>query len=190
MLPVGRPDSVLASLRYAFHFDAGRYARYLREYAEKRGVRRIEGRVAEVRLRPADGFIASLALQGGRAVEGELFVDCSGFRSLLLGQTLDVGFECWNHWLPCDRAVAVSSDSSGPLLPFTRSTADSAGWRWRIPLQHRTGHGHVYCSEFMTDEDAVARLMGRSLSRSPAQGATKRTAERRADTALRTGVLS
>lgn len=159
MRPVGGPDSVLASLRYAFHFDAGRYARYLREYAEKRGVRRIEGRVAEVRLRPGDGFIASLALQDGRAVEGELFVDCSGFRSLLLGQTLDVGFECWNHWLPCDRAVAVSTDCSGPLIPFTRATADSAGWRWRIPLQHRTGHGHVYCSEFMTDEDAVSRLM-------------------------------
>lgn len=159
MRPKGGPDSVLASLRYAFHFDAGRYARYLRAYAEKLGVRRIEGRVADVRLRAEDGFIASLAMQDGGVVAGELFVDCSGFRSLLLGDTLGIGFERWDHWLPCDRAVAIASESSGPLLPYTRATADSAGWRWRIPLQHRTGNGHVYCSEFMTDEGAVERLM-------------------------------
>ncbi|MBV8804970.1 MAG: tryptophan 7-halogenase, partial [Sinobacteraceae bacterium] len=158
MRPVGGPDSVLASLRYAFHFDAGRYARYLRQYAERKGVKRIEGQVTDVRLRPGDGFISSLALHDGRAVEGELFVDCSGFRSLLLGQTLNVDFETWSQWLPCDRAVAMPTERSGPLVPKTLATADSAGWRWRIPLQHRTGHGHVYCSEFMSEEEALARL--------------------------------
>jgi tryptophan halogenase len=98
-------------------------------------------------------------LQDDRRVDGELFLDCSGFSSLLLGQTLNVGFEDWAHWLPCDRAVAVPCESAGPLLPYTRATADSAGWRWRIPLQHRTGNGHVYCSEFMSDEEGAVRLM-------------------------------
>ncbi len=159
MRPQGGPDSVLASLRYAFHFDASAYARYLRDQAERKGVKRIEGRITDVRLRPEDGFIASVVLHDGRALEGDLFIDCSGFRSLLLGTALGIEFERWDHWLPCDRAIAVPCESTGPLLPFTRATADSAGWRWRIPLQHRTGHGHVYCSEFMSDDDALARLM-------------------------------
>ena len=159
MRPEGGPESVLASLRYAFHFDAGLYARYLRKHAERKGVKRIEGRIMEVRLRPEDGFVASLALQDGRVVDGELFLDCSGFSSLVLGQALNIGFEDWGQWLPCDRAVAVPCESSGPLLPYTRATAASAGWRWRIPLQHRTGNGHVYCSEWMSDDDAAARLM-------------------------------
>jgi tryptophan halogenase len=157
--PKGGPGSVLASLGYAFHFDAGLYAQYLRRYAEGRGVRRIEGKIVDVRLRPDDGFISSVVLQDGRAVEGELFLDCSGFRSLLLGQTLNIGFEDWSHWLPCNRAVAVPCESASPLLPYTRSTADAAGWRWRIPLQHRTGNGYVYCSDFIGDDAARTRLL-------------------------------
>ena len=159
MRPKGGPESVLSTLRYAFHFDAGLYAAYLRRYSEARGVRRIEGKVVEVRQRPEDGFISELLLQDGRTVEGELFLDCSGFRSLLLGQALDIGFEDWSHWLPCDRAVAVPCKRSFPLPPYTRCTADEAGWRWRIPLQHRTGNGYVYCSEFLSDDAAGARLL-------------------------------
>jgi tryptophan halogenase len=157
--PRGGADSVLASLGYAFHFDAGLYAQYLRKYAEARGVRRIEGKIVDVRLRPDDGFITSVALQGGQTVEGDLFLDCSGFRSLLLGQTFNIGFQDWSHWLPCDRAIAVPCESTAPLLPYTRSTADAAGWRWRIPLQHRTGNGYVYCSDFIADDDARATLL-------------------------------
>jgi tryptophan halogenase len=157
--PRGGPDTVLASLGYAFHFDAGLYARYLREYAQAQGVLRIEGKIVDVRLRPDDGFITSVTLQDGRAVEGELFLDCSGLRSLLLGQTLKVGFEDWSHWLPCNRAAAVPCERVSPLLPYTRSTADAAGWRWRIPLQHRTGNGYVYCSDFIGDDEARTRLL-------------------------------
>ena len=157
--PKGGPDSVLASLRYAFHFDAGLYAQYLRKYAESRGVRRIEGKIVDVRLRADDGFITSVVLQDGSSVAGELFLDCSGFRSLLLGQTLNIGFQDWSHWLPCNRAVAVPCESTAPLLPYTRSTADAAGWRWRIPLQHRTGNGYVYCSDFIADDEARTRLL-------------------------------
>jgi tryptophan halogenase len=157
--PKGGPESVLASLGYAFHFDAGLYAQYLRKYAESRGVRRIEGKIVDVCLRPDDGFITSVVLEGGRTVTGELFLDCSGFRSLLVGQTFNIGFEDWSHWLPCNRAVAVPCESTSALLPYTRSTADAAGWRWRIPLQHRTGNGYVYCSDFIGDDDARTRLL-------------------------------
>jgi tryptophan halogenase len=150
---------VLAALRYAFHFDAGLYAKYLRRYSEARGVVRIEGRIVNVNLRPDDGFISGVTLQDGRLVEGELFLDCSGFRGLLIAQTLNVGFEDWSHWLPCNRAVAVPCESVAPLQPYTRSTADAAGWRWRIPLQHRIGNGYVYCDEFISDEAARTRLL-------------------------------
>jgi tryptophan halogenase len=160
MRPKGGKDSVLASLGYAFHFDAGLYARYLRKYSEALGVRRIEGKIVDVRLRPDDGFIDSVVLDHGRVVEGELFLDCSGFRSLLIGQTYKIDFQDWSHWLPCNRAVAVPCDRTSPLLPYTRSTADTAGWRWRIPLQHRTGNGYVYCSDYLADDDARARLLG------------------------------
>lgn len=159
MRPKGGPESVLASLRYAFHFDAGLYAKYLRQYSEARGVARIEGRIVHVNVRPDDGFISGVTFQDGRLVEGDLFLDCSGFRGLLIAQTLNVGFEDWSHWLPCDRAVAVPCTRVAPLLPYTRSTADEAGWRWRIPLQHRTGNGYVYCSEFLSDDAAQSRLL-------------------------------
>ena len=157
--PRGGPDSVLSLLKYAFHFDAGLYANYLRGYAEARGVTRMEGKVVHVDLRPEDGFIRGVTLQDGRVVEGDLFLDCSGFRGLLIGQALGVGFEDWSRWLPCDRAVAVPSERVVPLRPYTGSTADAAGWRWRIPLQHRTGNGYVYCSEFISDDAAATRLI-------------------------------
>jgi tryptophan halogenase len=159
MRPQGGPDSVLASLGYAFHFDAGLYARYLRRYSEARGVQRIEGKIVDVRLRGEDGFIESVVLDDGRTVQGDLFLDCSGFRSLLLGKTYGIEFLDWSRWLPCNRALAVPCEKAAPLLPYTRSTADAAGWRWRIPLQHRTGNGYVYCGDFIADDDAGARLL-------------------------------
>lgn len=157
--PKGGPGAVLASLRHAFHFDASLYAAYLRRYSESRGVRRIEGKVVDVRRRPDDGFVSEVLLEDGRSVEGELFLDCSGFRSLLIGQTFDIDFDDWSRWLPCDRAVAVPCQRAATLTPYTRVTADEAGWRWRIPLQHRTGNGYVYCSQYLSDEAARGRLL-------------------------------
>jgi tryptophan halogenase len=159
--PGGDRNSVLASLRYAFHFDAGLYARYLRTYSEARGVVRVEGKIVDVKCRSDNGYIDSVLLASGRAVSGELFIDCSGFRGLLIEQTLKAGFESWSHWLPCNRAVAVPCESSGTLLPYTRSTADAAGWRWRIPLQHRIGNGYVYCSDFISDGAAHLQLLSK-----------------------------
>jgi tryptophan halogenase len=133
------PKSPLSQIAYAFHFDASLYARYLRQYAEARGVRRIEGRIVDVNLRETDGHVASLTLQSGQVVEGGLFIDCSGMRALLIEGALKAGFEDWSHWLPCDRAIAVPCASAKVLHPYTRSTARQAGWQWRIPLQHRVG---------------------------------------------------
>jgi len=157
--PVEDPRLILSSLSYAFHFDAGLYAAYLRRYAEARGVIRIEGKVLDVELRGEDGFIRALRLEGARRVEADLFIDCSGFQGLLIEQALNTGYEDWTHWLPCDRAVAVPSETVSPLRPFTRSTAHAAGWQWRIPLQHRIGNGHVYCSRFLSDDEAAATLL-------------------------------
>jgi len=154
------PKSPLSHIRYAFQFDATLYARFLRKYAEQRGVQRIEGRITEVRQREGDGFVTGVALQSGQVVEGDLFIDCSGFRALLIEGALKTGFEDWSHWLPCDRAVVVPSASNGPLTPYTRATARAAGWQWRIPLQHRVGNGHVYSSKFMSDDEATAILLG------------------------------
>jgi tryptophan 7-halogenase len=162
--PASDPRSPAADFRYAYHFDAGLYAQYLRAVAERHGVRRIEGKVADVRLRPQDGFIESLALADGKAVSGELFIDASGFRGLLIEQALRTGYDDWSEWLPCDRAVAVACESAGDLTaeltPYTMSTARTAGWQWRIPLRHRIGNGHVYCSGLMSDEEAEAQLLG------------------------------
>jgi tryptophan 7-halogenase len=153
-------NSPLSRVAYAYHFDAGLYAQYLRRYAEARGVRRIEGEIIDVRLRGTDGFIESVTLRSGQAVAGELFIDCSGFRGLLIEQALQAGYEDWTHWLPCDRAVVVPSEKTSAATPYTRSTARTAGWQWRIPLQHRTGNGHVYSSAHLTDEEALAALLG------------------------------
>jgi tryptophan halogenase len=159
MPPTGT-NSPLATITYAFHFDASLYARYLRELSEARGVVRTEGRIAHVVQRADDGWIEALLLEDGRRIEADLFIDCSGFRSLILGETLKTGFVDWSHWLPCDRAFAVPTERTDPLLPYTRSTAHSAGWQWRIPLQHRTGNGHVFASAFMDNDKALATLQG------------------------------
>jgi tryptophan halogenase len=149
----------LNQMLYAFHFDAGLYARFLRNYAERAGVRRIEGKVVDVKLRGEDGHVESIALGDGQSIEGELFIDCSGFRGLLIEQALETGYEDWTQWLPCDRAIAAPCTHGGPLSPFTRSTAHESGWQWRIPLQHRMGNGHVYCSSFISDDDAERVLV-------------------------------
>jgi len=153
------PGSPLSEIVYAFHFDAGLYARFLRGYAEQRGVQRIEGKIVRVHQRPLDGFITEVELADGQRVGGDLFIDCSGIRALLIEQTLQTGYDDWTDCLPCDRAIAVPCASAGPLLPITRSTAHSAGWQWRIPLQHRTGNGHVYSSRFIGEDEATAILM-------------------------------
>ena len=153
------PGSPLADIAYGYQFDAGLYARYLRELAERRGVQRIEGRIVDVVQRGEDGFIEAVVLQGGARIEGELFIDCSGFRGLLIEQTLKAGYEDWSRWLPCDRAMVVACASAGPLTPYTRVTARAAGWQWRIPLQHRTGNGYVYSSRHISDDEAAASLL-------------------------------
>jgi len=146
-------------MNYAFHLDASLYAKFLRQFSEPYGVRRIEGKIAEVRTDADSGAIASLRLESGLEVEGDLFVDCSGFRGLLIEQTLHAGYEDWTHWLPCDSAVAVQTKSVGDPLPYTRSIAREAGWQWRIPLQHRVGNGLVYCSRYLSDEQARQTLL-------------------------------
>lgn len=153
------PTSPLASVAYAYHFDATLYARYLRTFAERHGVVRVEGKVVDVELRSEDGFVDAVVMQDGRKIEADLFIDCSGFRGLLIEQALQTGYEDWSHWLPCDRAVAVPCERVSDPTPYTRSTARKAGWQWRIPLQHRTGNGLVYCSQFMSDDEAVSTLM-------------------------------
>ncbi|HET7062825.1 MAG TPA: tryptophan halogenase family protein [Rudaea sp.] len=161
-------NSPLSNIAYAYHFDAGLYARYLRAYAEKRGVRRTEGKIVGVEQRGSDGFVEAVVLESGEKVGGDLFIDCSGFRGLLIEQTLKAGYEDWTHWLPCNRAMAVPSENVGPPTPYTRSSARTAGWQWRIPLQHRTGNGYVYSSEYISDDEAAATLLknleGRALA--------------------------
>jgi tryptophan halogenase len=160
-------SSPLSTYSYAYQFDASLYAAYLRASAEARGVQRIEGRIMDVGLHGESGFVESVTLASGDRIEADLFVDCSGFRGLLIEQTLQAGFDDWSRWLPCDRAFAVPCDTKGPLTPFTRATAHDAGWFWRIPLQHRVGNGHVYSSAHCDDESALAALL-RQLE-SPAQ---------------------
>jgi tryptophan 7-halogenase len=146
-------------MNYAYQMDASRYARFLRTLSEKHGVRRIEGKIAKVNTNPANGHITSLLLDSGSVIEGDLFIDCTGFRALLLGQTLGVEYEDWSHWLYNDSAIAIQTDATGPALPMTRTIANAGGWQWRIPLQHRMGNGIVFSSRYMEEEAAKAILM-------------------------------
>lgn len=157
MRPTGA-NSPIAELAYAYQFDATLYAQYLRTLSIANGVRRVEGKIKAVRLRP-DGFIDELRLEDGQAYGADLFIDCTGFRSLLLGETLKVGFLDWSHWLPCDRAIAVPCTRAEPAAPLTRSIAHAEGWQWRIPLQHRDGNGLVFSSAFMSEDRARDLLL-------------------------------
>ncbi|HEX8667380.1 MAG TPA: tryptophan halogenase family protein [Allosphingosinicella sp.] len=149
------------SINYAFQFDASRYAAFLRRFAEKRGVVRTEGRIVKVHQQPESGFIESVELTGGRRVRGDLFLDCSGFRGLLIEGALETGFEDWSRWLPTNRALAVPCERVEDPVPYTRCTAYEAGWQWRIPLQHRTGNGYVFCDAFIGADEAAANLLSR-----------------------------
>jgi tryptophan halogenase len=152
-------NSPLGDIANAFHFDAGLYAQYLRSLSEARGVVRSEGKIVQTVLRASDGFIESLVLASGEKITGDFFIDCSGTRALLIGAALGVPYDDWSHWLPCNRAIAVPCESVSPLLPYTRATAHSAGWQWRIPLQNRIGNGHVYSSQFMSQDEATSILL-------------------------------
>lgn len=145
-------------LSYAYHLDAGRYARFLRQFSEKLGCVRIEGKISQV-TQHSNGDIRSLVLDDGREVAGDLFIDCTGFRALLIEQTLKAGFERWDHWLPCNKAVVVQTQSAATLPPYTRAIAHDAGWQWKIPLQHRVGNGLVYAADYMSDDVARQRLL-------------------------------
>ncbi len=155
-------------MNYAFHIDAGLYARFLRGFSERLGVERIEGKIVEVKTDPESGYIASIRLDSGLDLEGDLFIDCTGFRGLLIGQALHVGYEDWSHWLYCDSAVALQTASTVEPWPYTRSIARDAGWQWRIPLQHRVGNGMVYCSRYISDDEAkkvlLANVEGKTLT--------------------------
>jgi tryptophan halogenase len=152
------PDTPLAGLAWAFHFDASLYAAYLSRFAQGLGVRRLDAKIAGALQTPV-GDVRALKLEDGRELAADFFIDCTGFRGVLIEQALKTGYDDWTHWLPCDRAQAVPSSSTSPLTPYTRSTALEAGWQWRIPLQHRTGNGHVYSSAHMSDERARDLLL-------------------------------
>jgi len=157
--PEADPRSILSTLGYAYHFDASLYAQYLRSRSELKGVTRHEGKVLKVDQHPETGFVTALHTHRGELIEGDLFIDCSGLRGLLIEEVLGTGFDDWSRWLPCDRALAVPSSRTGPPVPHTRSVAREAGWQWRIPLQHRTGNGYVYCSQFTSDDMAASVLL-------------------------------
>ncbi len=153
-------DHFLSTFNYAYQFDATLFAPFMRRFAEARGVERTEGRIVDVTLDPGSGDVRAVTLADGSTIAGDLFVDCSGFAALLIGKTLGSDWQDWSHWLPCDRAVAMPTASPpGPIEPFTRATAMSAGWRWRIPLRHRVGNGYVYSSAHCTDDAAADALV-------------------------------
>ena len=147
-------------MNYAYHLDATAYARYLRRFSEHFGVKRVEAKIASVQTDPASGQVSALVLDSGTRIEGDLFVDCTGFRSMLLGQTMGVDYEDWSQWLFNDSAIAVQTESVGPAIPLTRSIAHDWGWQWRIPLQHRVGNGIVFSSRHVDDDTARAALLG------------------------------
>ncbi|MEH6548807.1 MAG: tryptophan halogenase family protein [Pseudomonadales bacterium] len=148
-----------SKINYAFHLDATLYAKFLRKFCEGKGVNRVEGKIVNVVKHNDSGYIKSLSLDSGQSIEGDLFIDCTGFRGLLIEEALHTGYEDWSHWLPCDSAVAVQTESTGPAVPYTRSIAHEAGWQWKIPLQHRVGNGLVFCSKYMSDEEAKEKLL-------------------------------
>ncbi|MXP28240.1 tryptophan halogenase [Porphyrobacter algicida] len=162
--PEAKPP--LREIFYAFHLDASLYARLLRSVAEKHGAQRCEGKIVKVRRHAESGDVEAVELEGGRLIAGDIFLDCSGFRGLLMGKTLNVDYEDWSHWLPTDRAIAVQTANVAPPVPYTRATAHGAGWQWRIPLQHRTGNGHVFSSRYM-EEDAAHRILLDNLDGEP-----------------------
>lgn len=163
----GTGSPTIPKIHYAFQFDAGLYAAYLRRYAEARGVTRVEGRVGAIDQHPETGFIRAVGLNHGRSVAGDFFIDCSGFRGLLIEGALQAGYEDWSHWLPANRAWAVPCVRTEDPIPFTRATAREAGWQWRIPLQHRTGNGYVFSDAFITEDEARATLLS-NLDGAPA----------------------
>ncbi len=148
-----------SKLNYAYHFDSGLYGKFLRAHSEKKGVKRIEGKIQKIETDPLTGYITALNLERGERIEGDLFIDCTGFRGLLIEETLKTGYEDWSHYLPTNSALAVQTESFGDLDPYTRAIAHDAGWRWRIPLQNRVGNGLVYCNEYLSDDEAHSRLL-------------------------------
>jgi tryptophan halogenase len=152
-------SGTVPDLAYAYHFDASLFAKMLRGYAEERGVQRVEGMILDVERNATSGDVEALLLNGERRVPGNLFIDCTGFRSILLGKALGVGYLDWSQWLPCNSALAVPCQSSEAFRPYTQAMSRKAGWQWRIPLQHRTGNGHVYSNNFISDDEAAATLL-------------------------------
>ncbi len=167
--PSSDPSSILATLGYAYQFDASLYAAFLRRRCESQGVRRIEGTVSRICQDPETGFITSLSTHRDEVIEGDFFIDCSGQRALLIENTLHAGFDDWSHWLPCDRALALPTERAEDPIPYTRAIAHAGGWQWRIPLQHRTGNGMVYSSKFWSEEHAAEALLSRLDSRARAE---------------------
>jgi tryptophan halogenase len=158
-LPDPDMSKIGSTFGYAYQFDSSLYAKFLRKFSERLGVSRQEGKAVDVSVDPNSGHVTGLTLESGQEIEADLFIDCSGFRGVLIENTLQTGYDDWSQWLPCNRALAVPCESAGDLLPYTRATARAAGWQWRIPLQHRTGNGLVYCSEFISDDEAAHQLM-------------------------------
>jgi tryptophan halogenase len=155
------PDAtqIGSNFGYAYQFDSSLYAKFLRRYCEARGIKRVEGKVVTTDVNAKTGFVDAIILESGEKITADLFVDCSGFRGVLIEQALKTGYDDWSEWLPCNRAVAVPCEARGPSLPYTRATARKAGWQWRIPLQHRTGNGHVYWNEYISDDEATHQVM-------------------------------
>jgi tryptophan halogenase len=187
---VHAPNTPLNKLTYALHFDAGRFAQYLCGFAQKHGVLRTEGYVRHVALRDEDGFVDSLTLESGEQVHGDLFIDCSGFRGVLIEEALRTGYEDWSAWLPCDRAVLVHSERNTPPNPYTLVSAREAGWQWQIPLQHRDGNGYIYSGEYCTDEAAHALLLGTLAGRALSEPVTLRFRPGRRKAAWNKNVLA
>lgn len=158
-LPESGKTELQRAFGYAYQFDSSLYAKFLRQFSETNGVTRIEGKVVDVLQDNDSGNVTNITLDNGQVIEADLFIDCSGFRGVLIEQTLKSGYQDWSKWLPCNRAVAVPCENTGNITPYTRATARKAGWQWRIPLQHRTGNGHVYWNEFISDDEATTQLL-------------------------------